>query len=381
MVGAPARRLLSTLTKRNGMRERPGSADVTHITLAVLCIAVLAAATFQVISPFLTAILWAGIISITAWPLVLRLDAALGRGRGLTVTIITLAILLVMFVPLVLAIGTIVDNAQNIGEQIRLIQSLELPPAPAWLERVPLVGARAATEWRSFIALDDAQRANVITPYLQGALRWMAAEAGSIGAMLLQFLLTTIITAIMLANGETIRNGTESFAARLAGQQGVDAAVLAAGAVRGVVLGVVGTALIQTLIGGGALMLTGVPAAALLAAVMLFLCLAQLGPVLVVAPAIIWLYWSGRSGAGTVLLVLGFIAATIDNVIRPVLIRRGANLPLVLIFAGVIGGLIAFGIIGLFIGPVVLAVTHTLLKAWVQAPEREVAEGVSGFSR
>jgi predicted PurR-regulated permease PerM len=114
---------------------------------------------------------------------------------------------------------------------------------------------------------------------------------------------------------------------------------------------------------------------------MLFLCLAQLGPVLVLAPAVIWLYWSGQSGPGTVLLVLGLVAATIDNVIRPVLIRRGANLPLVLIFAGVIGGLIAFGVIGLFIGPVVLAVTHTLLKAWVQAPQREVAEGISGFPR
>jgi predicted PurR-regulated permease PerM len=364
------------------MRERPaGSADVTHVTLSVLCIAVLATATFRVLSPFLTAILWAGIISVTAWPLVLRLDAALGGRRGLTVAIITVAILLVMFIPLVLAIGTIVENAQNLGEQIRLIQSLELPAAPAWLERVPIVGARAAAEWRAFLALSAEQRADLLTPYLQSALRWMAAEAGSVGAMLLQFLLTTIITAIILANGETVRSGTASFASRLAGQEGLDAAILAASAVRGVVLGVVGTALIQTLIGGTALAITGVPAAALLSAVMLFLCLAQLGPVLVLAPAVIWLYWSGRSGAGTALLVLGLVAATIDNFIRPVLIRRGANLPLVLIFAGVIGGLIAFGIIGLFIGPVVLAVTHTLLKAWVQAPRREIAEGVSGFPR
>jgi len=364
------------------MRERPaGSLDVTHTTLSVLCIAVLVAASFMVLSPFLTSILWAGIISITAWPLVLRLDMALGGRRGLTVTLITLAILLVMFVPLVLAISTIVDNAQNLGEQIRFIQSLELPAPPAWVARLPFVGARAATEWQAFIALGPEQRTDVLTPYLQGALRWMAAEAGNVGAMLLQFLLTTIITAIMLANGETIRGGTESFAARLAGQQGVDAAILAAGAIRGVVVGVVGTALIQTLIGGAGLMIAGVPAAALLAAVMLFLCLAQLGPVLVLAPAVIWLYWSGRSGAGTVLLVMGLVAATIDNVIRPVLIRRGANLPLVLIFTGVIGGLIAFGVIGLFIGPVVLAVTHTLLKAWVRSPIRTVTEEVSGFPR
>jgi len=363
------------------MRERPaGSLDVTHTTLSVLCIAILAIASFQVLSPFLTSILWAGIISVTAWPLVLRLDAALGGRRGLTVTIITVAILLVMFVPLVLAIGTIVSHAQDIGEQIRFIQSLELPPLPAWVEAMPIVGARAATEWRALIAMSADERVALVAPYLQSALRWMAAQAGSVGAMLLQFLLTTIITAIMLANGETVRNGVASFASRLAGQRGVDAATLAASAVRGVVLGVVGTALIQTLIGGLGLMLAGVPAAALLSALMLFLCLAQLGPVLVLAPVVIWLYWSGQSGAGTVLLVPALVAATIDNVIRPILIRRGAPLPLVIIFAGVLGGLIAFGVIGLFIGPVVLAVTHTMLKAWVQSPRREeIAEPVSGL--
>src|SRR3954469_23386644 len=140
------------------MREQPrGSVDVTHVTLSVLCIAVLAAAAFRVLSPFLTSILWAGIISVTAWPLVLRLDMALGGRRGLTVAAITAAILLVMFVPIVLAVGTIVDNAQNLGEQIRLIQSLELPAAPAWLGRVPIVGGRAAADWQAFVALDAAQ--------------------------------------------------------------------------------------------------------------------------------------------------------------------------------------------------------------------------------
>ncbi len=130
-------------------------------------------------------------------------------------------------------------------------------------------------------------------------------------------------------------------------------------------LGVVVTALIQAAIGGAGLWLAGLPAAALLTAVMLFLCLAQLGPMLVLAPADIWLYWSGSTAAGTTLLVIAVITTALDNVVRPWLIKRGANLPLVLIFAGVIGGLLAFGIIGLFIGPVVLTVAYTLLAAWV----------------
>jgi predicted PurR-regulated permease PerM len=125
------------------------------------------------------------------------------------------------------------------------------------------------------------------------------------------------------------------------------------------------TAMIQAAIGGIGLFVVGVPAAGLLMAVMLMLCLAQLGPILVLIPAIVWLYWSGQAAWGTVLVVFTVVAATIDNIIRPFLIRKGVELPLLLIFAGVIGGLLAFGIIGLFIGPVVLAVAYTLLGAWV----------------
>jgi predicted PurR-regulated permease PerM len=191
--------------------------------------------------------------------------------------------------------------------------------------------------------------------------------------MLLQFLLTTIIAALVLANGETVRDGILRFARRLAGQQGYDTAQLAARAIRGVVLGVVGTALLQTTIGGTGLFIAGVPAAGLISAVMLFLCLAQLGPIPVMIPAVAWLYWSGQSGWGTVLLIISIVAGTIDNVLRPILIRRGANLPLVLIFAGVIGGLIGFGIVGLFIGPVVLGITYTLLATWTETPADPLA--------
>jgi predicted PurR-regulated permease PerM len=191
--------------------------------------------------------------------------------------------------------------------------------------------------------------------------------------MLLQFLLTAIISALLLAKGEVVRDGILRFARRLAGQPGYDAAQLAARAIRGVVLGIVGTALLQTAIGGTGLVIAGVPAAGLISAVMLFLCLAQLGPIPVLLPAVVWLYWSGHSGSGTVLLIFAIVAGTIDNVVRPILIRRGADLPLVLIFAGVIGGLLAFGVVGLFIGPVVLSITYTLLATWTATPAEDIA--------
>jgi predicted PurR-regulated permease PerM len=214
---------------------------------------------------------------------------------------------------------------------------------------------------------------------VQSVLQWFAAKAGSVGMMLFQFLLTSIISAILLTKGESVRDALLRFADRLAGRQGREAALQAGRAIRSVVLGVVVTALIQAAIGGAGLFIAGLPAAGLLTAVMLFLCLAQLGPLPVLVPAVIWLYWSGSTIGGTTLLVIATIAGALDNVVRPWLIKRGANLPLVLIFAGVIGGLLAFGIIGLFIGPVVLTVTYTLLWAWLsdgeggRTPEERVA--------
>ena len=348
------------------------SPALTHTTLSVIILIFLVISTVAVVSPFLTSMMWATIVSVAVWPFLLRLQALAGGRRGLAVAIVTMTILLVVFVPVTLALATITRNAQSITAEIKSLETITLPGPPAGLDAIPFGGPRIEAEWRRVAAMSPEERSAMLTPHLQTGLQWFAAKAGSVGSMLLQFLLTTIISAIVLSRGEVVRDGILRFARRLAGEQGHDATLRAAQAIRGVVLGVVVTALIQTAIGGIGLAVTGIPAAPLLAAVMLFCCLAQLGPVPVLAPAVIWLYWSDQSGLGTVLLVLAVIALAIDNVVRPLLIRRGASLPLLLIFAGVIGGLIAFGIIGLFIGPVVLTVAYTLLAKWVADDEIRV---------
>jgi predicted PurR-regulated permease PerM len=347
--------------------------DITHLVLSILFLVVLVGATFWVLSPFLTSILWSTIIVVAIWPLLLRLQNLLGGRRGWAVTLMTVAILLVVFVPVTLAVSTIVSNAESVTTGIRSLETIALPAPPAWLERIPLAGARIAAKWTSFAVLDADQRLAVLTPYVQAGLQWFAAKVGSVSTMLLQFLLTAIVSAILMSNGEQVRDGILRFARRLAGQQGEDAALLAGQTIRSVVLGVVVTALVQSAMAGAGLLITGIPAAGLLSAVIFFLCLAQLGPLLVLVPAVAWLYWSGSSGLGTVLLVIAVITGAFDNVVRPVLIKRGADLPLVLIFAGVLGGLLAFGIIGLFIGPVVLAVGYKLLGVWVSSGETETA--------
>jgi predicted PurR-regulated permease PerM len=151
----------------------------------------------------------------------------------------------------------------------------------------------------------------------------------------------------------------------LAGARGEHSVSLAGQALRGVALGVVVTALVQSVLGGIGLVVAGVPFAAVLTAAMFMLAIAQIGPILVLVPSVTWLYYQGSPGWGTFLLLWSLVVGTMDNFLRPVLIKRGADLPLLLIFAGVVGGLVAFGLIGIFVGPVVLAVAHTLLSAWV----------------
>jgi predicted PurR-regulated permease PerM len=350
--------------------------DLTHTILSVLFIGILIAASFWVMRPFLMPLIWAAVIVVATWPLFEKLKARLGGRHGLAVAAMALGILLIIIVPITLAAVTIVGYVGNMSARVASLSTLSQSAPPDWLSRVPLAGEKIATRWRAMAALNAEDRAAAIAPYVKTAAQWLIAKAGSIGMMMLNFLLTVIIATILYANGMTVRKGILAFARRLAGRRGEEVAILAAKAVRGVVLGVVLTALIQAALGGAGLFLTGVPAAALLTAVMVMLCLAQLGPFLVLVPAVIWLYSSGHPATGTVLLVITAVAGTIDNIVRPFLIRKGADLPLLLIFAGVIGGLIAFGVVGLFVGPVMLAVTYTLLKEWVALGTSEETSGI-----
>ncbi len=347
------------------MQQNSAPRDITHTMLSVLFIGGLLALSCWILRPFLVSLVWASVIVVATWPAFERLEILMGRRRGLAVTTMALSILLVILVPITLAVVTIIDNSGNIAAQVKSLSALSLSAPPEWVSNLPLVGAKIAERWLEFAALSPEERTAPLLPYAQAGAQWFIAQAGSIGLTVLYFLLTVIIATILYARGPVAREGLLIFARRLAGQHGEEVAILAAKAVRGVVLGVVVTAFVQATIGSFGLFLAGVPGATLLTAVMLILCLAQLGPSLVLIPSTIWLFWSGHPGWGTVLLIISLIASTIDNVVRPFMIRKGAPLPLLLIFAGVIGGITAFGIIGLFIGPVILAVTYTLLKAWV----------------
>jgi predicted PurR-regulated permease PerM len=177
--------------------------------------------------------------------------------------------------------------------------------------------------------------------------------------------MTVAIAAVMYAHGESASHHVRRLAHRLGGERGEDAIVLAGGAIRGVALGVGVTAIVQALLAGIGLALAGVPFAGLLTALSFVLCIAQIGALPVLVPATIWAFWQGDTGWGIFLGVWSVVVGTLDNFLRPLLIRLGADLPLLLIFAGVIGGLLAFGLVGIFVGPVLLAVSYTLLESWI----------------
>jgi predicted PurR-regulated permease PerM len=212
-----------------------------------------------------------------------------------------------------------------------------------------------------------------VRPYVGSVATWLLSATGGFGMVLVHLLLTVIIAAILYANGEAAANGVLKFARRFGQEPGEQIVHLAGQAIRGVALGVIVTAIVQSLLAGLGLWVSGVPRFGLLTAVVFVLGVAQLGPILVLVPAVIWLYWSGNVGWAAALLVWTIIVGSLDNILRPILIRRGVDLPLILIITGVIGGLIGFGVVGLFIGPVILAVTYTLVQSWINDGNRGAA--------
>jgi predicted PurR-regulated permease PerM len=353
-----------------------GRSDLTRTTLAVLFVAGLIAACFWILRPFLPAIIWATTLVVATWPVMLRVQHRLWNRRGLAVAIMTFALLLVFVAPFWLAITTIIENFDRIVEWGTSLKSFKLPSAPEWLAAVPLFGERAAQFWESIAATGVEPLVAKAAPYAGDAASWFVAALGGVGIIFVQFVLTVVIAAIMYVGGERAAMATQRFGHRLAGERGKQSVLLAGQAIRSVALGVVVTAVAQSVLGGVGIAIAGVPLAAVLTAVMFMLCIAQFGPLPVLVPVVIWLYWSGQSGWGTFLLVWTIVVGSLDNILRPILIRKGAHLPFVLLLAGVIGGLIAFGLVGIFLGPVVLAVGYTLLQSWMAEdiiPHDEVA--------
>ncbi|WP_415036507.1 AI-2E family transporter YdiK [Azonexus sp.] len=339
--------------------------DLTRNVLAISCVAGLIALSVWVLRPFLAAGVWAAMIVVATWPPFLVLEERLGKRRSLAIVLMCLGMLFLLVLPLWLAIDTLLTHTDDIAALGKRVLADGIPPPPEWLTQIPVLGEMLTKFWRQAAENGAQQWLGQFSPYASNAGKWLLGQVGSLGGLLLQFFLIITLAAIFYATGEDAARLMQRFGRRLAGVRGENAVHLASGAIRGVALGVGVTALVQAALGGIGLAVAGVPLAALLAALMLMLCIAQVGPLVVLLPATAWLFWLGDTGWAVFLAVWSVVVGTLDNFLRPILIRRGANLPLLLIFAGVIGGLLGFGLVGIFVGPVVLAITWTLLQAWI----------------
>ncbi|OXS89119.1 hypothetical protein B7H01_23435 [Pandoraea apista] len=333
--------------------------------LIILVLSALMIGTLWVLLPFLPAFIWAVTIVASTWPLLIGLQRRLWGKRWLATTVMIFGMLVIVVAPLSAAVGTLIGHASDISDQVHTIGQRGLPMPPDWLARIPVIGQRASDEWQALAVAGPGGLVSKVQPYAVKAASWGFSKLGSVGLLVVHLGLTLIISGILFMQGERAARALIRMARRLGGDRGEESVRLAGMSIRAVALGIVVTAVTQSLLGGLGLWLTGVPLSGFLTALMLVLCIAQIGPFPVLLSSVAWLYWQDSPTLATLLLVLSVFIGMLDNVMRPMLIRRGADLPMTLILAGVLGGMLTFGIVGLFVGPVILAVTYTLLMAWI----------------
>ncbi len=353
-------------------------------TLTLVVLAILIIGCFLVLQPFVTAILWAAILCATLWPLFLRLRDWLGGRSGLAAMLVVLVMAVTVLAPFVIVGITIADNADRVGDWVQQFVKTGLPEPPGWVAGLPLIGEWAAEKWGGF-AHDTAKLLEAARTYFEPARKVLLASGTMLLGGILQLALSIFIAFFLLRDGDAIVDRLHAAVARIAGDRGRHLTGVAAVTVRGVVLGILGTALAQGVLMAIGLALAGFKAAPLLGLVTFFLSPVPIGPPLVWIPAGLLLLNQGELGWAIFMFVWGtLVVSSVDNVIKPMIISRGSALPFVLVLLGVLGGAIAFGFVGVFLGPVLLAVGYALIKDWAsgaasaQETPAETATGTAG---
>lgn len=338
-------------------------ANNDRLLVQILLLALLGAGLW-VMAPFISALLWGAILAFASWPLMRLLTRALGGRETLAASLLTTAWILIVALPLVWLGFNLADHIRDATAFVRDVQVDGLPDAPAWLGGIPVVGERLVSWWQSLDQQGAALLASV-KPHLGQVGNWLLARSAQIGSGVLELTLSLVFVFFFYRDGSRLSAFVLRLLHRLMGDRAEYYLELVAGTVQRVVNGVIGTAAAQGVLALIGFLIAGVPGAIVLGLVTFMLSLIPMGPPLAWIPATGWLVWKGEYGMAVFLGAWGtFIISGVDNVLKPYLISRGGNLPLVIVLLGVFGGLIAFGFIGLFIGPTLLAVGYSLLLDW-----------------
>jgi hypothetical protein len=336
--------------------------QVTRIAAATL----LVLGCLLVLQPFVTALLCAAIVCFSTWPVYDRMVRWLGGRRSLAALVMTLLLALVMVVPLAVLALTLADTASPAIDWMRDTFAHGLPLPPDWVRELPLAGESIDTAWREMVSnkakFSEAVK-KVAPPVQQGLFK-----AGLLlGEGVIQLSLAAFIAFFLYRDGEAMIASAREAMKRLAGELAPELLVTVGGTVQGVVYGLVGTAIAQGIVSLIGFLIAGVPGAMLLGFLTFILSMVPIGPPLIWGGAVAWLVFQDQTGWAVFMAAYGFfVISGIDNVIKPMLISRGSSLPFALVFLGVMGGVVAFGFVGIFLGPTLLAVGLSVLGQWLK---------------
>ncbi len=331
---------------------------------------------FSIIKPFLGMTLWGMIIAIAVAPGYENLAARLGNRRGLAAFLIVLILMGLIILPAMAFTGTIVDGAKTVAERLGE-GDIDVPPPPESVASWPIIGERLANFW--LLASGNLEAAlDQVQPQIRALSKWLLGAAATAGFGTLGFLASIIIAGVLLPRSDQAGRTSVKLFEHLVGERGQEMHKLTQSTIRSVARGILGVAIIQATLAGIGLFFVGVPAAGLLTMAILMLCVVQLGPGLVMIPVAIWLFSTGDNLTAILFTIYAVPVIVIDNFLKPILLGRGVDVPMLVIFLGAIGGFLSMGIIGLFVGATVLVLGYNLLGAWVAAEVTDEETATAG---
>ncbi len=345
---------------------------VLEATIRIGLVILLLAWCFQIVRPFVIPVIWGMIIAVATYPGYSWLEKKLGARNVIAAVVITLLGLVLLIGPMVLLGGTLVESARGLAADMSN-GTLSIPPPPGKVAEWPVIGTSVHGFW-SLASTNIEAALGELGPYLKTAGAWLVSMAAGAGLGIIEFVFAIVIAGLLLANAQGGGKVIDAVATRLAGERGAEFADLAQDTVRSVARGILGVALIQSILAGLGFLAVGLPAAGLLAFICLLLAVVQIGVFPVIIPVVIHVFATADTTTAVIFLIWCVFVGLIDNALKPILLGRGARVPMVVIFVGAIGGFLASGIIGLFVGAVVLSLGYTLFLAWLNDGERPQPE-------
>ncbi|MEZ5584988.1 MAG: AI-2E family transporter [Candidatus Competibacteraceae bacterium] len=337
-------------------------------TIRIGIIVALVAWCYEIVRPFVIPVIWGMIIATAAFPGYRKLRTVLGGREGLAAVLFTVLMLILLIVPAVMLTGTLVDGAQWLAKGLNN-GTLKVPPPPQNVAGWPFIGDWLYQYWT--LASSNLEAAlQQLAPHLKRFSAQLLSIGAGAGLEILQFIVAVVIAGVLLANSNSGYYAARAIARRLAGERGVHFADLAEVTVRSVSRGILGVAIIQSLLAGLGFLAVGVPGAGLWALLCLLLAVIQIGPALVFIPVVIYVFTTASTLTAVVYLIWSVFVAVLDNILKPMLLGRGVDVPMIVIFAGAIGGFLSMGIIGLFVGSIILVLSYTLFLAWLGEEKR-----------